>query len=284
MRRFVLAILFLLGVAGPASAGVDEGDAAYDRGDYRTAAREFEAAAQRGDAHAQFNLGLLYDGGQGVPQDNAKAAKWYRKAADQGLAEAQVLLGFLYDGGRGVLPDYAEAAKWYRKAADQGFAVAQFYLGLLYAKGQGVPQDYVAAHMWFNLAAAREEQGAAKARDAVASFMTPAQIAEAQRLARAWKQNMRKENTTMPRLIPIAVSSEKLTTPVRLGRMVYWVATAISVVILLRGLSDFFFELAGGGLEGEDVKGLWAIVLVSPIIAGLVWLAGRAVRYILSGE
>jgi uncharacterized protein len=57
----------------------------------------------------------------------------------------------------------------------------------MYAKGQGVPQDYVSAHMWYSLAAAEGLTDAAKERDTVAAQMTPAQIAEAQRLAREWK-------------------------------------------------------------------------------------------------
>ncbi len=72
-------------------------------------------------------------------------------------------------------------------AAEQGHASAQYYLGLMYGEGQGVPQDYVQAHMWFNLAGAQGDKEAAKARDHVAGLMTPAQLAEAQRLAREWK-------------------------------------------------------------------------------------------------
>jgi hypothetical protein len=99
----------------------------------------------------------------------------------------------MYSGGGGVPPDYAEAVKWYRKAANQGDADAQFVLGTLYDEGRGVPQDYVEAHKWYNLAAARlppSEAGnrdlAVKLRDRMATKMTPAQLAEAQRLARDW--------------------------------------------------------------------------------------------------
>jgi len=81
--------------------------------------------AEKGDANAQFVLGLKYDTGKGVRQDYAEAAKWYRKAAEQGYAEAQFNLGTMYDEGRGVQQDYAEAAKWYRKAKDQGVAGAK---------------------------------------------------------------------------------------------------------------------------------------------------------------
>jgi TPR repeat protein len=57
----------------------------------------------------------------------------------------------------------------------------------MYNNGQGVPQDYVLTHMWFNLSAAQGDQAAAKNRDDVAKLMTPAQIAEAQKLAREWR-------------------------------------------------------------------------------------------------
>ena len=88
--------------------------------------------------------------------------------------------------------DYAQAVAWYRKAADQGYAFAQNSLGDMYADGHGVPQDYVLARMWFNLAASRAttawlRPAAVKSRDDVAAKMTPAQIAEAQRMAREWK-------------------------------------------------------------------------------------------------
>ncbi len=82
--------------------------------------------------------------------------------------------------------------KWYRKAAEQGRANAQHNLGVMYERGQGVPQDYAQAHMWFILAASNLLPGenpdrAARDRDMIAIWMTPAQISEAQKLAREWK-------------------------------------------------------------------------------------------------
>jgi uncharacterized protein len=128
-----------------------------------------------------------------VPQDDAEALKWLRLAAAQGEAEAQHNLGNLYAEGRGVPQDYAEASKWFQLAAAQGHAWAQAILGGMYASGEGIPQDYVQAYKWFYLAAAtltekqvRDE--AAKRRDIVAARMTPAQLAEAQKLAREWKK------------------------------------------------------------------------------------------------
>ena len=192
MKRVVLTIAILIGLAAPAWAGIAEGVTAYNRGDYATALREFRPLAEQGIADAQNTLGVMYYKGQGVPEDDAKAAKWYRKAATQGNAGAQYNLGVMYDNGLGVPQDFAEAAKWLRKAAMQGYAFAQGDLGFMYEKGRGVPQDYVQAHMWYNLAASRLLPGtkrdlAVKNRDLLAAKMTPAQIAEAQRLAREWK-------------------------------------------------------------------------------------------------
>ena len=146
--------------------------------------------AAQGNAAAQFVLGLMYEDGKGdVLQNNNEAMRWYRLAADQGFALGQCWLGLMYDAGKGVPQDYAEAAKWYRLAADQGFGMAQYDIGYMYALGRGVPRNYVVAHMWLNLSAARTTDNAAAAelRDNVAKFMNPAQIAEAQRLAREWK-------------------------------------------------------------------------------------------------
>ncbi len=89
--------------------------------------------------------------------------------------------------------DYAEAAKWYRKAAAQGHASAQFKLGGSYFLGRGAPQDYVQAHVWFNLARMRGNKNAIEVLDIVAELLTPAQIAEAQRLAREWTQSTRRK-------------------------------------------------------------------------------------------
>jgi TPR repeat protein len=151
-----------------------------------TASHAQQAAAQ-GKAEAQNNLGFLYAKRSGVPQDNVQAAKWYEKAAAQGLAEAQIRLGVLYVGGKGVPQDYVQARKWFEKAAAQGDAGAYLNLGLLYRDGQGVPGDLVRAYMWFSLSTAHfsgnMQKEVAKFRDGVAPYMTPAQIAEAQRLS-----------------------------------------------------------------------------------------------------
>jgi hypothetical protein len=180
-----------LAACGP-SGDPETGAEAYDRGDYATALEEWRPLAEQGDAGAQFNLGLLYDMGRGVPQNYAEAAKWYRLAADGGYDKAQFNLALMYNNGTGVTQDYAEAVKWFRLAAEQGDALAQYNLGVMYGNKEGVSQDYVQAHLWLNIAASHLPPGevrdlAVSNRDLVEKQMTPEQIAEAQRLAREWK-------------------------------------------------------------------------------------------------
>jgi len=144
-----LTISVLLGSVGVSSAadyqtGLDAGQT----GDFATALREWRPLAEQGDAEAQYNLGIMYDSGTGVAQDDV------------------------------------EAVRLHRLAAEQGEAFAQFNLGVMYYLGQGVIQDNVYAHMWFNIAASTGGEDAVSNRDIAASRMTLAQIAEAQALAR----------------------------------------------------------------------------------------------------
>ena len=78
---------------------------------------QYTKAAEQGDAEAQYNLGVCYEKGEGVPQNYEEAAKWYMKAAEQGHANAQNNLGLCYYVGNGVRQNHEEAVKWYRKAA-----------------------------------------------------------------------------------------------------------------------------------------------------------------------
>ena len=119
MKRLVLTIAILIGLAAPAWAGYAEGLAAYKRGDYATAPRELQPLAEQGVAEAQYYLGLMYDLGRGVPRDRVQAHLWLSLAAE------------------GLIDAYSKIA-----------------------------------HRFIKI---------------VAAEMTPAQIAEAQRLAREWK-------------------------------------------------------------------------------------------------
>ena len=108
----------------------------------------------------------------------------YRAAADKGEAWAQYNLGIMYANGEGVPEDDATAVKWYTKAAEQGDAAAQNNLGVMYEDGHGVPQDNVMAYMWWNLAAAQGRDDAKENKGMLQDMMTPADISKAQTLSR----------------------------------------------------------------------------------------------------
>ena len=154
---------------------------------YAKLLRELKTLAEQDDAAAQLRVGLMYYNGQGVLQDYAEAMQWFRKSALQGNPFAQSNVAYMYEKGEGVPQDYVEAARWYRQAAEQGNAQAQFTLGYMYEKGLGMQQDEVRALMWFYLAAAQGDVKAKAARDRITVWMSPAQIIEAQRLAREFK-------------------------------------------------------------------------------------------------
>jgi len=228
MRRSMLAIVaVLLNISTLAFADVfTDAMAAYNKGDYATAFRLMQTsaeaglpmaqyelgymyaegqgvaqdlaqavawyrkAADQGDAPAQFSLGDMLAKGRGAPLDNTQAASWYRKAADQGHILAQYAIGVMYSAGNGIAQDFASAFFWYHKAAEQGFVPAQRDLGVLYFEGRGVAQSVVQALMWLSVASAGGDTSVIEARDRIAAQMTPAQIAEAQRLAREWKPKL----------------------------------------------------------------------------------------------
>src|SRR5215471_1031560 len=168
------------------------------RAEYEAAAKELRKAAEGGDASAQNKLGLLYYEGKGVPQNYRLAKQWFAEAAKQGHAGAQVHLGTLYLHGEGAPQSDQMALFWFSQAAEQKEALAFAKLGSMNEKGQGILQDYIQAHMWYNLSAEHGETRSAELRDALAKQMTPAQIAEAQRLAREWKPKMNNSSQAGP--------------------------------------------------------------------------------------
>lgn len=144
----------------------------------------FFALTGQAMADAFADATRVYDTG-----DYAQAVKLYRPLAEKGNAEAQYVLGMMYRAGRGVERDNNEAKKWYQLAAEQGQPMAQFYLGWIYARGgKSVPKDYVKAYMWISIAIANVSGEARKEfivdRDALAKSMTSEQVDQAQKLAK----------------------------------------------------------------------------------------------------
>jgi TPR repeat protein len=160
--------------------------------DYKAAVKWYRLSAEQGFADAQFNLGVSYARGEGVTRDHKEAAKWYRLAAEQGIAEAQFNFGLGYDNGSGGTQYFQEALKWYRAAAEQGFFKAQVALGRMYADGLGVHKNYLLAHMWSNIGAANGSEIGQQNRDRISERMSPSEISEAQKRARACVRNLYK--------------------------------------------------------------------------------------------
>ena len=130
-------ILATLAVPG----SLNDGLTAYEHGDYAMSLTILRPLATDGSADAQVALGVMYDTGKGVPQNDGTALKLYLRAANGGNAQAQNNLGVMYEKGRGVAVDFAEAAKWYRLAAAQGYAQSEKNLSNLPAALAAVPDS-----------------------------------------------------------------------------------------------------------------------------------------------
>ncbi len=116
--------------------------------------RLFEGAAVQGHPIAQLYLGIMFQHGQGVPQNYYTAQKWYLKSAVQGNADAQYTLGYMYRKGMGVPQSDSLSVKWFRKAADQGLAEAYVCLGHMYrGVGAALPQNEILAREYYLKAA-----------------------------------------------------------------------------------------------------------------------------------
>ena len=156
MRRATLIIALCAAVAhGPAEAAESsfrKASKAYRNGDYATALAGYMALAKKGNAEAQFRLGIMHDKGRGVPENDAEAIQWFRKAAAWGHVESQI------------------------------------NLGVMHAQGQGVRQDNVMALYWFTLASAKGSRYAWLNRQLLAGRMTSSEIAAAEKLAKKWKR------------------------------------------------------------------------------------------------
>lgn len=185
MKRIAVFVAALMALAAPAWASYDTGWYAYTAGDFALAHSEWRPLAEAGDARAQYQLGLMYQKGEGVDADPAEAARLFGLAAGQGHSPSSFNLAQLYYTGNGVPRDHGEAARLAEQAAKLGNAEAQFFLGALYQLGHGVPADLVESHVWLSLAAMRGSKSARERRTIVEGLMTQDQLAEAEAMRQA---------------------------------------------------------------------------------------------------
>jgi localization factor PodJL len=150
------------------------------------AVRWFEMAAEAGFTPAQFRLGSLNEKGEGVRKDVKAAQRLYLTAAAKGHAKAMHNLAVLYAEGIDGKPDYKAASEWFRKAAGHGVTDSQYNLAILFARGIGVQVSLAESYKWFALAAANGDSDAAKKRDEVAARLDPTALTTAKLAVQAF--------------------------------------------------------------------------------------------------
>lgn len=169
VMRSVWCLLLALVVAlppGTSRAGpIEDARAAYDREDYATALPLYRQLATQGDPTAQFALGMMNLGGEGLAKDPAAALQWFRLSAAQGNALGHIGLGSMYADGRGVPQDHVRANMWFTLGELSGRTMSAESLAGL---GTSTPPQKMAAELLADL----EKK------------MTPRQIEEARKLAR----------------------------------------------------------------------------------------------------
>ena len=147
----MLLLLLVLLLAAPSFANeFEEALDAIHETDYDKALNKLMPLALQGHPAAQYNLGVMHEWGNGVPQNNVKALKWYRLSAEQSHKDAQN------------------------------------NLGAMLSKGEGVEQDFVKALKWFVVAAGNGSEGGRKNIDIVEKRMSSEQITQAKKLALEW--------------------------------------------------------------------------------------------------
>ena len=179
MKRIALAVALLVSLAAPAWAelksseipwvsgfldcddALSHGCDLFEIGEFSAAFDEFATRAVLGNAKAQNNLGVLYEAGAGVPSNKTNALRWYREAAFNNLALAQHNLAALL-------------------AADDILGTEN--------EPSRTEQNFVAAYMWLTLAANQGLNASAAGLVDLGAYMTPAEIEEAQGLAREWRE------------------------------------------------------------------------------------------------
>ena len=147
-------LLFALFTAGLTQANtLEEAKQKLLQKDYAAAHAIYLLLANQNDAKACYNLGLMYQDGDGVTKNMDEAVKWYTKSADLGYKEAQYTLASLVFQRQIQSISYPQAVTYYEQAAKQGHVKSQLNLGMLYLRGDVIAQDMPAAVQWLNQAA-----------------------------------------------------------------------------------------------------------------------------------
>ena len=182
MRKLTSAIPLSFVAAAVLIAGLVRDGLAGPLEDLRA---QTEAAARRGDPHAQTLLGIMYEKGLGVRPNPVRALEWFRAAANRGDSTGCALVGRAYADGRGVPSDDTQALAWFNRSAqnelrefvrqpigfaggtegalefaEQGNPLAQIAVAKMYLTGYGVEQNDTEAVRWLSTGTAAGSIGA----------------------------------------------------------------------------------------------------------------------------
>jgi len=139
-----------------------------------------------GSASAQYELGLRYEYGRGVSQDDVSAVYWYKQSATQEFVNAQYRLAILYDNGWGTAPDKQKALTLYRTAAEKGHTMAQHDLAIMYFEGSEAPRSPLQAYKWLKIAVVGGNPLMEKHLRMIATEMSEDEVKTAEYLANEW--------------------------------------------------------------------------------------------------
>ena len=154
LKAFLLSLTFASGaLAGP----LEDGQAAFDAGQYETAMQFFSEGFRSGDAASGYYLARMLELGLGIEPDPVAALQLYQLAAESGNVEALNRVALMhYRGEAGIIQDYAEAARLFALAAEQEDRNALFNLGKLYFEGKGVRRNASRAIGYYRRAAEKD--------------------------------------------------------------------------------------------------------------------------------
>jgi uncharacterized protein len=175
------------------------------------------ALANKGDAEAQYHVGMMHNNGIGTQKDLSQAFEWFQKSAASNDPLGAYKLGCYYDGqGAGIVAtdsnealkyklvaakagyalaqhdvanhyarqeNFEEAVKWWKMAGDQGYPDALYRLSGSYFQGKGAPKDLSLAYAYYKLS----KLVPGKKVNDMATILSEPELKNAEKMVSEWK-------------------------------------------------------------------------------------------------
>ena len=153
LKRFILSTTLFLLITTAHASELEDGFLAFKAGNYEQALRLWLPIAEKDNADAQYNLGILYQKGLGVEKNPKTAFIWYKRASANGHTDAMYNLGIMYNKGRVIYRSPKDALKWWKRSAELGNSEAQFNIAVEYFYGRNTGKDIPKALVWWKKSA-----------------------------------------------------------------------------------------------------------------------------------